>query len=303
MEKKIIQVVDLSPEHEQLYFQCLEDWSLEIKEAGNHKEQWYAKMKQKGLRVKLALDDKGIVGGMIQYCPAEHSYIEGKDLYFIYCIWVHGYKKGRGDYRKKGMGKALLAQAEEDVRNLGAKGMAAWGVNLPVFMRASWFMRHGYKKADQDGMAVLVYKSFTDDVEPPRWIKEKKKPELIEGKVTITAFHNGWCPAQNMVYERAKRAASKFGESVVFQDIDTFERNVFLEWGITDALFIDGKEVMTGPPPSFKKIKKLIAQKVKKLKRKEKKKPKDENQETTSPTDQEISETQGNTSDLSGPGY
>ena len=53
---------------------------------------------------------------------------------------------------------------------------------------------------------------------------------------------------------------------MVFRKIDTFDRNVFLEWGIADALFIDGKQVRTGPPPSScEKIKKLITKRVKKL--------------------------------------
>lgn len=72
--------------------------------------------------------------------------------------------------------------------------------------------------------------------------------------------------AQNMVFERAKKAASEFGDKVVFRKIDTFNRNVFLEWGIADALFIDEKQVRTGPPPSYKKIRKLIAKRVKALK-------------------------------------
>ena len=96
-------------------------------------------------------------------------------------------------------------------------------------------------------------------------VNQKKKPELIPGKVTVTAFLNGWCPAQSLAFERAKRAASELGDKVVFQPIDTFNRNIFLEWGITDALLIDGKQVRTGPPPSYEKIRKLIARRVKKL--------------------------------------
>ena len=82
----------------------------------------------------------------------------------------------------------------------------------------------------------------------------------------MTAFINGWCPAQNLVFERAKRAASEFGDKVAFTEIDTFNRETFLEWGIADALFIDGKEIITGPPPSYEDIKKKIAKRVKKLK-------------------------------------
>ena len=260
-----MQIIDLKDEHQPLYFVCLEDWSAEIKEAGNHKEVWYHKMKDKGLGVKLALDENGKVGGMIQYLPIELSLAEGNDLYFIDCIWVHGHKKGRGNFQKKGMGTALLQSAEADAKARGAKGMAAWGLWLPFWMKASWFKKNGYKKVDRQGIQVLLWKPFADEATPPRWIKQKKKPETIPGKVTVTAFLNGRCPAQNMVLERAKRAASAFGDAVVFRQVDTFDREVFSEWGIADALFIDDKQVRTGPPPPYEKIKRLIARRAKKL--------------------------------------
>jgi len=263
-----MKIIDLQEEHKPLYFLCLEDWSDELKEAGNHKEVWYHKMKDRGLGVKLALDDNGEVGGMIQYIPIEHSCAAGNDLYFINCIWVHGYKEGRGNFQKKGMGKALLQAAETDAQSRGAKGIAAWGIPLPFWMKASWFRKQGYTKVDKQGFLgqVLLWKPFTDEAMPPRWIKEKKRPQVIPGKVAVTAFCNGWCPAQNLVLERAKRAAAEFGDKVVFQEINTFDRETFLAWGISDDLFIDGKKVRTGPPPPYQKIKKLIAGRVKKLK-------------------------------------
>lgn len=36
------------------------------------------------------------------------------------------------------MGTALLAAAEADARQRGRRGMAAWGLVVPAFMRASW---------------------------------------------------------------------------------------------------------------------------------------------------------------------
>lgn len=71
-----MEIVDLTDKYQENYFVCLEDWSDEIKEAGNHKEMWYNQMKDKGLRVKLAIDDDKVCG-MIQYSPAEHSFVEG----------------------------------------------------------------------------------------------------------------------------------------------------------------------------------------------------------------------------------
>lgn len=260
-----MQAIDLTEQHEQLYFVCLEDWCEEMKEAGNHKEIWYQRMKAKALRVKLGVNDVGQVGGMIQYVPIEQSFAEGADLYFVLCIWVHGYKKGRGNSQKRGMGKALLRAAEEDARSLGAKGMVAWGVSLPIFMRASWFKKQGYTRADKQGMQILLWKPFADDAVPPKWIEQRRKPGPTPSQVTVTAFLNGWCPAQNIVFERARRAAAELGNKAVFQAIDTSDREVFLDWGISDALFIDGKQVRTGPPPSYKKIRRLVARRVRRL--------------------------------------
>lgn len=260
-----MRIVDLAPEHEEIYCQCLEDWSDEIREAGGHKREWFEHSKNKGLRVKLALDDGGTVAGMIQYVPVEQSPARGTGLYFILCVWVHGHKQGRGDFQKKGMGSALLAAAEEDARRLGARGMAAWGVVLPFWMRASWFKKHGYRKADRLGMMALVWKPFAADAAPPSWIRPKKKPQPEPGKVVVTGLLNGWCPAMSLVHERARRAAAELGPQVEFREIRTWDRDAFLEWGRSDALFIDGREVRSGPPPKYEKIKKKISRQLKKL--------------------------------------
>ncbi|MFW9772425.1 MAG: GNAT family N-acetyltransferase [Candidatus Thorarchaeota archaeon] len=262
-----MEIINLTEEYKRTYFVCLEDWSDEMKEAGNHKENWYKRIKEKGLGVKLALDDNKKCVGMIQYIPIEYSNAEGKDLYFINCIWIHGYEEGIGNHQKKGYGMKLLQAAEEDVKSKGAKGIVAWGLSLPFWMKASWYKKHGYIKVDKDSIAILLWKPFTEDAVAPKWIKQKKNPQKVPGKVTVTIFMNGWCPAQSIVYERAKRAALEFGDDIIFQEIDTFNRETYLEWGIFTGLFIDRKEIRTGPPPSYEDIKKKIAKKVKKLKK------------------------------------
>ncbi len=125
------------------------------------------------------------------------GYAEGGDLYSILCIWVHGYKKGVGNRQKRGLGTALLQAAEEDAKALGAKGMTAWGVSLPFFMRAAWFRKHGYLKADNNGSIVLLWKPFEAGAVPPLWIREKKRPEAGTEKPRVTAFHPSFFAAGN----------------------------------------------------------------------------------------------------------
>jgi len=56
-------IIDLNPETESIYFCCLEDWSDEIKEAGDHKACWYRSMKDKGLIAKPTH------GNIIRFAP------------------------------------------------------------------------------------------------------------------------------------------------------------------------------------------------------------------------------------------
>ncbi|MCK5268531.1 MAG: hypothetical protein KAR07_10195, partial [Spirochaetes bacterium] len=131
--------------------------------------------------------------------------------------------------------------------------------------KASWFKKKGYAVADKQKIQILLWKAFSKDALPPQWIPQKKKPDTIQDSVTITGFINGWCPAQNIIYERAKRASEELGKKAVFKTIDTSDRDTFLNWGISDAVYIDKKPLRSGPPLSYKKIKKKILKKMKHL--------------------------------------
>ncbi|MDF1594705.1 MAG: GNAT family N-acetyltransferase [Acidimicrobiia bacterium] len=267
MREAQMDIVDLSDQYEKSYLVCLEDWSDEMAEAGDHKARWYRLMRDRGLRVKLALGDDGRPVGMIQYLPIEHSPAVGIDLYMIMCVWVHGYKGGVGNRQGRGVGSALLAAAERDTRELGAKGIVAWGVVLPFWMKAGWFKKHGYRRVDRIGIRALMWKPFMEEATAPHWIEEGPKPTRVKGKVAVTAFVNGWCPASNIVYERAKRAAAALGDDVVFESIDTSEQSAMIECGQSDCVLVDGKTVQKGPPPSYDRVYKMMAKRARKLRR------------------------------------
>jgi GNAT superfamily N-acetyltransferase len=260
-----MEIIDLNSQYEKTWLNCFEDWSEEMAQAGDGKSLWYAKTKDKGLRVKLAIENDKAVG-MIQYIPIEQSHVEGKNLYFVYCIWVHGYKEGVGNHQRKGIGTELLNAAEEDVKALGADGLAAWGLAIPVWMKSSWYRKRGFKVADRDGISHLVWKPFTPDAVKPQWIKGRRKPENRKDKVLVTALTNGWCQVQNINKECARRAADRFGDKVEYREIDTTDKVVVRHWGRSEGIYIDNKLISTGPPLKEDKIAKRISKQLKRKK-------------------------------------
>jgi N-acetylglutamate synthase-like GNAT family acetyltransferase len=262
-----MRIVDLQPEHLALYLVCLEPWSADMRDAGELKARWYEREKERGLRVKLAIDDDGAVAGMIQYLPASETDVVGEHVYVVLCVWVHGHKEGIGDRRGHGLGKALLAAAEADARALGAHGIAAWGLWIPVWMRASWFRKHGYRKVDRDGLRALMFKPFVDDAAAPRWRTPWMPPDGPSDLVVITSCVNGWCPVMNIAHERMRRVLERAPERVQHRVIDTAEPAMRETWGVTDAIYLDGKPLRLGPPPSEERLAKLVAKRVRKVAR------------------------------------
>ncbi len=145
-------------------------------------------MKDKGLRVKLAVDDNGQAGGMIQYLPIEHSTADGQGLYFINCIWVHGYKQGRGNFQKAGMGEALLKAAEEDVRSLGAKWNRCLGCNSAFLDEGL----HGSKSTAIKKPTGTASACWSGNLSTMKWRRpsgSSKRPSRKSGRAWLRSLH------------------------------------------------------------------------------------------------------------------
>ncbi|WP_319562872.1 GNAT family N-acetyltransferase [Marispirochaeta sp.] len=262
------EIIDLTEEHLPDFCGCLTPDDAAMKEAGSIKAEWCRKKTASVFGAKLARLPGGKLAGMIQYVRADESPAEGNDFFFVHCIWIPPAKRNSaGSQRKKGMGKALLKAAEEEVKGKGAAGLAVWGTPLPFFMKSSWFRRQGYRAVDRSGMQQLLWKPFIPDAEPPAWCKAVPPDPagFFPEKVTVTRFINGICPAMNAIHMRFQRAADELGNKVELKTIDTSDPQILQQWGQTDAVYINEKEFPMGPPPSYKKILKTLKKAVKRL--------------------------------------
>lgn len=52
--------------------------------------------------------------------------------------------------------------------------------------------------------------------------------------------------------------AAELGDRVDLREVDTSEHAAVAEWGLADAPFVDGKQVMTGPPISPERLRKIV---------------------------------------------
>jgi hypothetical protein len=240
-----MRIVDLDAATERAWLMCLKEWGPEPLGTA-HRADWYRRLKSCGVRVKLAITDDGIVGGTIQYVPIEYSMAIGHHLYFVQCTWVHGYEEGPGNLQHRGMGKALLAAAEEDVKHRGAQGLAAWGNTFPGWMPVAWLLKQGYEEADRKGSRVLVWKRFSPDADAPKWRVRRKTPERIPGKVVITALFNPWCGDACDFYERVAGLAQTMKDKVQFTRIDTSRPEALDEWGLNNAVFVNDQQITGG---------------------------------------------------------
>jgi len=243
---------------------CLCPGEAELASVSPVKLAWYEKQRSHGFRVLLAFSGQTPLG-MIQYGPVESSWLEGKGCMVVYCIWIPPKKRLGGiQARSRGIGTALLAAAEEDARRSGSGGMAAWGLALPLWMRAGWFRKHGYRVVERQGMMRLLYKTFESGSIPPRWRSPAGQPAKHgSGPVRLTVLSNGWCPAMNMVMQRARDVASEFGNAVSVDEISTADPAVMIRLGESDMLYIDDRPVSPAPPVSPARLRRLLARAIK----------------------------------------
>jgi GNAT superfamily N-acetyltransferase len=254
-----MKIINITEKIEPAYLVCLEEWNKDLDEVKSIKATWYREMKKKGLRVKIAMMDNNIAGGMIEYMPIEYSCARGSQLYIVNCIWVHGYEgKGHGNMQGQGIGTKLLHAAERDVQELGMNGLVVWGLSENIWMNAQWYQKHGYEQADQIDWFVLLWKSFKKNAAAPAWIKGKYKQKLIPGKVKVTSFFSGQCCSENSIYRSAKNAAGEYGDKVVFEEIDMNNRQNRQRYGFGWRLYINGENLFTHSLPSYEQIKAKI---------------------------------------------
>jgi GNAT superfamily N-acetyltransferase len=139
------------------------------------KVEWFKEKLNKGLKIKIAIDDKGKQIGFIEYIPSELAWrpIKAENFYFIQCIALY-VTEAKG----KGIGSYLIQQCEKDAKENKKSGICAMSSTGPWIANKSLYEKNEFSIADQSGRFELMVKIFESEETLPRfydWTKELSK--------------------------------------------------------------------------------------------------------------------------------
>lgn len=197
------------------------------------KKQWLADRIKEGHTFRK-LNERGKV--FIEYAPLEKAWVpvEGKNYFFIYCLWVAGSFKG------KGIGKELLEYCISDAKEKGKSGVCViCGKTKKPFLSDKAFMtRFGFTPVDCADDFELLSLSF-DGTQPH--FTDGAKRQTIDSK-NLTIYYGLQCPyIPNCILE-IENCCKANAIPLDLVKVDTLEKAksvpcVFNNW----AMFFKGK--------------------------------------------------------------
>jgi predicted N-acetyltransferase YhbS len=249
-----IQIKDLDTESHYYVSACGHcNESDETDSCAKMRKDWLINMKNKGARTKVAFIGNNPVG-FIHLIPIEVSTtgLIGQNLMVIPCLAI------LKNWEGKGVGRALISEAENEARLQNKQGLAtiAYYGDFP-FMPAGFFKKMGFKVIDKrkvmavgeqsllDDEAILL-KGFQTSKAPPHFAEPKYEFKPIQDKVVIDLFWDPFCLTSITETQRVREVAEEFGDKVVLNEYSADDREKFLLFQIPRAIFINGKEIGWG---------------------------------------------------------
>jgi GNAT superfamily N-acetyltransferase len=235
-----MQLIDIDADTASAFFTCLHLEEPENLEWTDDRRKWYAEYRDKGYRARVLVLDKGSIVGKCHTIPIEHSPFVGRDLLAILCIYVHMYEHHVGDQRRRGFGRFMLNQVEQEAQSLGFKGVAAWAMDWEHWNPVSFYEHMGYSRVDQEDKVVVVWKPFGRDAEPPRLLRLDSIPGARREKVRVLVADNQWCDSNDKL-TTARKAIEGIEHLVEFTQAGPPWCNRILHLGYVGGVFLDGK--------------------------------------------------------------
>ena len=254
-----IVVRDMLPEDEDYVSMCghsleeMDENPVFIKDCHQfriHRKNWFKEKYSLGFRAKVALLDNKKGGFLyvmpIEICPWGPI---GKELLVITCLNTDKSLLG------KGIGSALLQEAEKEIKKQGKKGIVIIAFDWKEefwFLPASYFRKLGYKEIKKrkhpEGFyeEVMLWKTIDSTAKKPNFLEANYEFRSIKGKVVIDLFYDTFCETANTEAWRVREVAAEYGEEVILREYSADNREQLLKHQISRGIFVNGKEISWG---------------------------------------------------------
>jgi GNAT superfamily N-acetyltransferase len=231
------------------------DESEEIDACAERRIAWLRAKYEAGLRVKVATvngERAGVLYVMpIEVCPWGPF---GRDLLVIPCLFVRSQRKG------KGVGRALVVEAERETRRQKKKGLAGEGYYHDFcFMPVLLFEECGFEVAKREGKAAILWKVYNESAEAPRFLEPRNQFELMPGRVMIDLFWNRFCQTSDIEAQREREVVEEFGNRVILREYDAGDQEVLRCYRRVRGIFVNGEETGWGYEAPREGIREAIA--------------------------------------------
>jgi GNAT superfamily N-acetyltransferase len=176
--------------------------------------------------------------GFLHLTPIEDSPVGplGRGLVHIPCLFVRWKQQGQG------AGGALLQAAEQTARERKFAGITvSANYHDSWFMQAKLFEKHGFTPAVREGTTAILWKTFHDSAEPPRFLRPNFQFKGVAGKVVIDLFWTPFCGISDPDVVRSVMA--EFGDRVILREHRTDDPAELRRCQIVRAFYVNGVNV------------------------------------------------------------
>jgi GNAT superfamily N-acetyltransferase len=212
---------------------CIKD---KISQGYQAKVEWFKTKLNKGLKIKIAIDNKGKQVGFIEYIPSELAWrpIKADNYFFIHCVAI--FVKEAKD---KGIGSFLIKQCEQDAKDNNKAGICAMSSEGPWIANSSLYDKNKFTIADRLDRFELMVKSFDNVKTKPCFIDWTKAQFKYSGWNLVYADQ---CPWHEKSINDIRQSAINNGIELTIKKLKTHKEAQSAPSGFgTFSLIKDGK--------------------------------------------------------------
>ena len=221
------------------------DESEEIDDCARQRRRLFESLRSQGAIFKVAVLGEQRAG-FAYGIPIERSPWGplGESLTVVPCLYV------LPPFAARGAGRMLIDAVETNARTTGRTGVTITGYrgqgDADWFMPASFFERLGYTSVDARGTEVLLWKTFTDEAVPPRFLEPRYVFEPIPDVVVVDLFWNAFCPTSAIEASRVRDVCLEFGDRVRLREFQAEQRETLLRYGLPRGIYVNGNLIGWG---------------------------------------------------------